>query len=80
LIPPKITSLVITNGTNLQLKAGMNFGGNYYLLAGTNLSQPFNEWLAVTNYNINNRYPLNVTLTNGVNSGFADRFYILRTQ
>jgi hypothetical protein len=77
---------VLTNGisstTNLQLNAACQFGGTFYLLAGTNLTQPLSQWMTVATNVINNRTNnlFSTTLTNAVNSIAGQQFYILRSQ
>jgi hypothetical protein len=78
---PTLTEGIIA-GTNLQFEATCLFAGNFYLLMGTNVGQPLSQWTPVWTNLINGRGPNNftVTLTNAVNSGSAQQFYILRSQ
>ena len=68
--------------TNLQFKATCQFGGKFYLLAGTNLTQSLSQWTPVATNVINNRTNnlFSATLTNAVNSSTGQKFYILRSQ
>src|SRR5665213_1870952 len=68
--------------TNLQFTATCGFGGTFYLLAGTNLTQPLSQWTPVATNIINNRTNnlFSATLTNAVNSSNAQQFYIIRSQ
>ena len=76
----------LTNGvslkTNLQISAACQFGGTFYLLAGTNLTQPLSQWLAVATNTISNRTNnvFKATLTNAVNSSKVQQFYILQSK
>jgi hypothetical protein len=69
------------SGTNLQLKATCNFGGKYYLLAGTNIAQPLTGWKPAQTNSIINRGTNNysVTITNVMNSNPGRQFYILQS-
>ncbi len=66
--------------TNLQFTATCGFGGKFYLLAGTNLSQPVSQWTPLRTNSITARGTNNstATLTNAVNSA-AEQFYILQS-
>jgi alpha-tubulin suppressor-like RCC1 family protein len=68
-------------GTGLQLSATCQFGGTFYLLAGTNLALPFGQWTPVwTNFvTTNGANNFSVALTNAVNPG-EPRFYVLQSQ
>ena len=67
--------------TNLQLRATCQLGGTFYLLAGTNIAQPLNQWTPVWTNVITSRYTniFSATLTNAVNSD-DQQFYILQSQ
>jgi hypothetical protein len=64
------------------LKATCLFGGTFYLLAGTNVSQPVSQWTRVATNIIANRTNniFSATLTNALSSGSGQKFYILRSQ
>jgi hypothetical protein len=78
--PRPVLAQTVSANTNLQFTATCEFGGNFYLLAGTNITQPLDQWTPVwTNiryrwYNI-----FSATVTNAVNSG-NQQFYILQSQ
>lgn len=79
--PQPVLAGGISYATNLQFNATCLFGGTFYLLAGTNLTQPLGQWLPIhTNFvmarGTNN---FSATLTNAVSSG-PRHFYILRSQ
>jgi alpha-tubulin suppressor-like RCC1 family protein len=72
----------ISAGTNLRFKTTCQFAGSFYLLMGTNFSQPLSQWTSVWTNLIKGRGTNNftATLTNAVNAGLAQEFYILRSQ
>jgi hypothetical protein len=79
--PQPILSQALVANSDLQFTANCAFGGNFYLLAGTNLTQPLNLYTRAWTNVITSRYTntFSATLTNAVNSG--DRqFYILQSQ
>jgi hypothetical protein len=83
IFPPPQPALAqtISSKTNLQFTATCGFGGNFYLLAGTNLSQPVSQWAPVWTNVITSRYT-NVflaVLTNAINS-CGQQFYILQSK
>ena len=57
-------------------------GGNYYLLASTNLLQPLNQWTRILTNPVSFRGPNNFStiITNVGNSGVSQQFYILQAQ
>ena len=79
--PQPVLVETISSNTNLQFTATCGFGGNFYLLAGTNLAQPLSQWIPVWTNVIADSYNNNfsVTLTNAVNSG-SQQFFILQSQ
>jgi alpha-tubulin suppressor-like RCC1 family protein len=79
--PQPVLAQALVCQTNLQFTATCGFGGNFYLLAGTNLAQPLNQWTPVWTNVITSRGENNfsATLTNAVNSG-PQQFYILQSQ
>lgn len=81
--PPPINLMqTISDGTNLQFTAICGFGGNFCLLAGTNLGQPPSQWMPVYTNLITSRYFGNIfsaTLTNAINSG-SQQFFMLQSQ
>jgi alpha-tubulin suppressor-like RCC1 family protein len=78
--PQPVLAQTFSN-TDLQFTANCGFGGNFYLLASTNLAQPLNQWTPVWTNVIRYRFAniFSVTLTNAVNSG-NQQFYILQSQ
>ena len=81
-MPLPVLTVFLLNKTNLQINAACNFGGKFLLMAGTNLALPLDQWSTVTNKTIKNRTNnlFKVALTNSVDSGTPQRFYILRSQ
>ena len=80
--PQPVLSAGIVSGTNLQFKATSQFAGTFYLLAGTNITQPFSQWTGVLTNSVNTRSNNNfsATLSNAVGSSAAQQFYILQSQ
>jgi hypothetical protein len=80
-LPQPVLTSVLTSNTNLQIEATLAFGGNFHLLAITNLAQPLNQWKPVWTNSISTRGTNNfsVTLTNPTSSGGV-QFYILQSQ
>ena len=80
--PQPVLTNSISSKTNLQFNATCQFGGTFYLVAGTNLIQPLIQWTSVATNFINNRTNnlFKATLTNAVNSSAGQQFYILRSQ
>lgn len=80
--PQPVLTNSISSTTNLQFKAACQFGGTFYLLAGTNLIQPLSQWASVATNCINNRNNnlFSATLTNAVNASASQIFYILQSQ
>jgi hypothetical protein len=79
-LPQPILTTSFSSGASLQLNATCQFGGTFYLLAGTNFALPW-QWTPVwTNFvtarGTNN---LSVTLTNAANPS-GRQFYILQSQ
>ena len=72
----------ISSQTNLQFNATCLFGGNFYLLAGTNLTQPLSAWAPVWTNSVTARGSNNftATLTNALNPSAGGQFYILEAQ
>lgn len=79
--PQPVLVVSISCNTNLQFTATCGFGGNFYLLASTNLTQPLNQWTQVWTNVITQRGTNNFTaiLTNCVDSS-SQQFYILQSQ
>jgi hypothetical protein len=77
---PNITRMSLS-GTNLVLN-GINgvSGTTNYLLMGTNLTQPLNQWKPVTTNVLGAGGNFTVTATNAVDPNAPGRFYILRLQ
>ena len=81
-ILPRLQPVLIQTVSNdgLQFTATCGFGGNFYLLASSNLDQPLSQWTPVwtnfiTAHGTNN---FTVTLTNEINSS-SQQFYILQS-
>ena len=79
-VPPVLAESV-SGGTNLQFTSACPFGGNFYLLTSTNIALPLCQWspvwtniIQIRNYNV-----FSATLTNGVNAGGGQQFYILQS-
>jgi alpha-tubulin suppressor-like RCC1 family protein len=79
--PRPVLAQTVSANTNLQFTATCDFGGNFYLLAGTNITQPLDQWTPVWTNTIRYRWYniFSATLTNAVNSG-NQQFYILQSQ
>ena len=79
--PQPVLAQTVSANTNLQFTATCGFGGNFYLLAGTNIAQPLSQWTPVWTNAIQVRYAniFSATLTNAVNSG-SQQFYILQSE
>jgi len=77
--PPVLTETVSADG-NLQFSATCGFGGNFYLLAGTNLAQPFSQWTPVWTNVITDRSAntFSAVLTNGAALS-GHQFFILES-
>ena len=80
--PQPVLTNYVSAITNLQFNASCQFGGTFYLRAGTNLTQPVSQWTPVTTNVINNRTNnlFSATLTNVVNASAEPKFYILQSQ
>ncbi len=77
---PGIASLTVA-GTNLVLNGtGGISGRTYILLAGTNLTEPFNQWTPVATNVPGADGNFSITATNAVNPSNPQRFYILLLQ
>ena len=79
--PQPVLAQAVSANTNLQFTATCGFGGNFYLLAGTNLAMPLSQWTPVWTNVITSRSAniFSATLTNAINSG-NQQFYILQSQ
>ena len=79
--PQPVLAQTVSANTNLQFTATCLFGGNFYLLAGNNLTQPLSQWTPVWTNAITLRYAniFSATLTNAVNSS-SQQFYILQSR
>ena len=80
-LPQPVLMASFSSGTGLQLNAACQFGGTFYLLAGTDLVQPLSQWTpvwtnSVTTNSVNN---FSVNLNNAANSG-GWQFYILQSR
>jgi alpha-tubulin suppressor-like RCC1 family protein len=78
---PSLTTRVLSK-TNLEFTATSQLGGKFCLLACTNLAQPLIQWAPVATNTVTVRGANNftVTLTNAVNIGISQEFYILQSQ
>ena len=79
--PQPVLTGVVSDNTNLQLTAPCGFGGDFCLLASTNLNQPNYLWTPIWTNTIRYRFAnvFSATLTNEVNSG-NQQFYILQSR
>jgi alpha-tubulin suppressor-like RCC1 family protein len=78
--PQPVLTQTVSNSFDLQFTAPCPFGGNFYLLSGTNLAQPLCQWTPVATNTIIYRF-LNLfsnTLPNALSSG-GQQFYILQS-
>ena len=80
--PQPILSVSIVTKTNLQINGTCLFGGTFYLLSNTNVTQPMNQWERVwTNeVSIRTNNNFNAILTNSLGSFVGKQFYILQSQ
>lgn len=78
-LPKPIFSEINLSGADILLSVTNGVaGGNYFVLASTNISQPLNTWLQVaTNVPLING-SFSVTITNGVNT--PQQFFLLQAQ
>jgi hypothetical protein len=79
------TQLGIANislsGANLVLNGtGGQSGRTYYVLMGTNVTEPFNQWTPVATNLSGADGNFSITATNAVNANDPQRFYILQLQ
>jgi alpha-tubulin suppressor-like RCC1 family protein len=79
-LPQPVLTTSFSSGTGLQINATTLFGGNFYLLAGTNFTLPL-QWTPVWTNSVTMRGTNNfsATLTNAVNAS-GRQFYILQSQ
>ena len=79
-LPRPVLTESVSN-TDLEFIATCGFGGNFCLLAGTNLDEPLSRWRPVWTNSIVYRYAniFSATVTNAINSN-GQQFYILRSQ
>jgi uncharacterized repeat protein (TIGR03803 family) len=77
-LPPGIASFSLS-GTNLVLDGtgGLN-GRTYFVLMGTNLAEPFNQWIPVATNVPGADGNFTITATNAVNPNAPQRFYLLQ--
>jgi hypothetical protein len=78
--PPKPILAETVSNSDLQFTATCGFGGNFYLLASTNLNLPLSQWTPVWTNQIIANYEniFSATLTNAVNPG-SQQFFILQS-
>ena len=78
--PPGIASLSVS-GTNLVLNGtGGLSNRTYYVLMGTNLAEPLNQWLPVATNVLATNGNFSITATNAVSPSDRQRFYLLQLQ
>jgi alpha-tubulin suppressor-like RCC1 family protein len=83
---PILAATVFTTNTggtgNLSVWGTCLAGGNYFLLASTNLATPLNQWSRILTNSISlpGTNNFSVIMTNAVNSGVNQRFFILQSQ
>lgn len=78
--PPGIASISLS-GTNLVLNATAGLSGRtYFVLMGTNLTEPLNQWVPVATNVPGANGNFSITATNAVNPNASPRFYLLQLQ
>jgi uncharacterized repeat protein (TIGR03803 family) len=78
--PPGIAGISLS-GTNLVLNGtGGLSGRTYFVLMGTNLTEPLNQWAPVATNVAGADGNFSITATNAVNAIAPQRFYILQLQ
>jgi uncharacterized repeat protein (TIGR03803 family) len=71
---------VTASGTNLVINGSNGQSGQtYYLLMGTNLTEPFAQWIPVASNTPSSDGNFSITATNAVSPNAPKRFFILRT-
>jgi hypothetical protein len=55
-------------------------GGEYFVLASTNVALPLNQWTSVATNVLNATGDFTITATNAVNPNSSQQFYILQLQ
>jgi alpha-tubulin suppressor-like RCC1 family protein len=80
--PQPVLTETVSSKTNLQFTATCRFGGTFYLLAGTNVTQALNQWTPVwtNSINVRSNNNFNATISSAVSPGNGPKFYILRSQ
>ena len=80
--PQPVLVQTLLSQTNLQFTATCGFGGNFYLLASTNVAQPLNQWTPIWTNAVNSRVTnnLDVTIPNAVQFSHGQQFYILQSR
>ena len=80
--PQPVLSISISSRTNLEFKATCQFGGTFYLLSSTNITQPLNQWTRVRTNSVTARGTNNyaATLTNAVSPSIGRRFFVLQSE
>jgi len=78
--PPPVLTLTVS-GTDLQFTAPCGFGGNFYLLATPDLTQPLIQWSPIRTSAITSRTNniFSATLINAVNAA-PQQYYILQSE
>jgi alpha-tubulin suppressor-like RCC1 family protein len=79
-LPQPVLTASASSGTGLQFNGTSQFGGTFYLLAGTNIAQP-SQWTPIwTNIvTVRGTNNFSVTLTNAVNP-VGSQFYLLQSR
>ena len=79
LIPYMLSTSV--SGVNLLINGISGLaGGNYYVLASTNVALPFSQWTSVATNILSTTGIFTMTATNAVNPNVRQEFYILQLQ
>jgi len=81
--PSLLLRSAISSGTNLLLRAGCPFAGNFALLSSTNFALPLGQWTPILTNSVTASRSTNnfsTTLTNVFSLGAPQQFYILRSQ
>lgn len=79
--PRPILIETVASGSNLEFAATCGFGGNFYLLSTTNVNQSRDLWTPVWTNTISTRDEnmFSATLSNAINSGGPQRFFMLQS-
>ncbi len=78
--PPGVAGITLY-GTNLVLSGSNGLTGRtYFVLVGTNLTEPLNQWTPIATNMLGGNGNFSITATNAVNLAAPQRFYILQLQ